>query len=177
MSLQTSYLPCMCTFLQVLLVVVVLAAGFANSLWVPNSKVAHIIQVSEHRMFFPTALKEVESQPSQLHIVNCVELLCIVALRVLDVALSTDDTDVCSHQCISHPVPTFNALVLRKVSVQNACGNSLTVGSEGIDFGRFSDVFFRIPGARSHFSHSYDVLFLFRHCTFVKPLCLDGVHQ
>ena len=125
-------------------------------------------------MFFPTALKEVESHPSQLHIVNCVELLCIVALRVLDVALSTDDTDVCSHQCISHPVPTFNALVLRKISVQNA----LTVGSEGIDFGRFSDVSFRIPGAASHFSHSYDVLLLFPHCTFVKPLCLvDGVHQ
>lgn len=45
----------------------------------------------------------------------CSEFLCIVALRVLDVALSTH---VCLQQCIPHSVPTFNAFVLRKISVQ-----------------------------------------------------------
>lgn len=72
-SLQTSYL-------QVLLVVAVLAAGFANSLSVPNSKVAHIIQVSESQMFFPPELKEVASETSQLHVVNFYELLPCVFL-------------------------------------------------------------------------------------------------
>lgn len=69
--------------------------------------------------------------------------------------------------------PHLQCLSTQKNKCADACGNSLTIGSEGIDFGRFSGVPFRIPGTALHFCHSYDsyVLFLFRHCTFVKPSC------